>query len=483
MIVTKKINKRIILRIIAFLWLPLLINAQENNYDSLFENYKKNDLEYQRLVLKENQAKLSYEQTLIENGISFSVTSGTISTKFTDDGTIVSVNPEIEVASTKYNNSSITVSLPDSITIGGSNSGKNVISDSSILLSTDIFSGTKEKRKLSIEKAQRSLLEAQRNVEVRQVSVHTAFLQELRDLFSAYQEVLQADKDYLDELSDFETVKAQGYSTSSAKYRTSSLSVESAKRTYEQKQRNYQSSLKLFENKTATTNIQLDFAIPDTTLVSILDYDKNEYTKIESANWTSYINNYERSIDDSNSLSVQGGYGFSYDETNTENSLKAGLTWKTNGLSISALGSIPLDDKANPGISMNVTWNPTTKKINDINDTIGKYQESIEKIDLSDAQDDLEDTILQKEETKRNLDWQLTQTTEEDLLYTTLLKDMEQWYANGLISESEFREAKNNSSNAKIKLLLCKIDRIMYNNEIISLFIPKTQGLENEKQN
>lgn len=468
---------------IAFLCLTLLVNAQENNYDSLFENYKKNDLEYQRLVLKENQAKLSYEQTLIENGISFSVTSGSISTKFTDDGTIVSVNPEIEVASTKYNNSSLTVSFPDSITVGGSNSGKNVVSDSSILLSTDIFSGTKEKRKLTIEKAQRSLLESQRNVEARQITVYTEFLQELRDLLSAYQEVLQADKDYLDELADFETVKAQGYATASAKYRTSALSAESAKKTYEQKQRNYQSSLKLFESATSSENLQLDFAIPDTTLISILDFNKEEYSKIDSANWTSYINTYERNIDESNSLSVQGGYGFSYDENNTENTLKAGVTWKTNGLAISALGSIPLDENASPGISMNVTWNPTTKKVKDITDSIGKYEETIEKLDLSDAKDDFENTILQKEESKQNLDWQLTQTTEEDLLYTTLLNDMEKWYANGLISESEFREAKNNSSNAKIKLLLCKIDRIMYNNEIVSLFIPKTQGLENEKQN
>jgi hypothetical protein len=53
------------------------------------------------------------------------------------------------------------------------------------------------------------------------------------------------------------------------------------------------------------------------------------------------------------------------------------------------------------------------------------------------------------------------------------------------VSESEYRQAKINCENAKVKLALVKIDRILYNNDLSLLFVEKTgeNANENSKEN
>ena len=60
-----------------------------------------------------------------------------------------------------------------------------------------------------------------------------------------------------------------------------------------------------------------------------------------------------------------------------------------------------------------------------------------------------------------------------------LENDMKNWYSKGIISESEYRQSKINLENAKVKLAITKIDRIIYNNDLSMLFV-ETQGEANE---
>ena len=56
---------------------------------------------------------------------------------------------------------------------------------------------------------------------------------------------------------------------------------------------------------------------------------------------------------------------------------------------------------------------------------------------------------------------------------------MKNLYSKGIISESEYRQSKINLENAKVKLAITKIDRIIYNNDLSMLFV-ETQGEANE---
>jgi outer membrane protein TolC len=74
-------------------------------------------------------------------------------------------------------------------------------------------------------------------------------------------------------------------------------------------------------------------------------------------------------------------------------------------------------------------------------------------------------------EKRSNLEWETEQNLEQEKLYAELEKDVESWFEKGIVSESEYRQAKTNYENAKVKLALTKIDRIIYNNDLSMLFV------------
>ena len=88
-------------------------------------------------------------------------------------------------------------------------------------------------------------------------------------------------------------------------------------------------------------------------------------------------------------------------------------------------------------------------------------------------------------EKRSNLPWETDQYLEQLELYQELENDMTSWYKKGVVSESEYRQAKINCENAKVKLALVKIDRILYNNDLSLLFVEKTgeNANENTKEN
>ena len=94
------------------------------------------------------------------------------------------------------------------------------------------------------------------------------------------------------------------------------MEVESAKRTVKEKERLYKSSLAIFAAKCSVkpSQINLNFEIPETSLVSIRDYKKDDFSELEKANWNYQINSASRNLNSDFSLSAQAGYGFSANE-------------------------------------------------------------------------------------------------------------------------------------------------------------------------
>ena len=129
---------------------------------------------------------------------------------------------------------------------------------------------------------------------------------------------------------------------------------------------------------------------------------------------------------------------------------------------------------------MGIGWNPVSSKIDNLSAKSSQIQDEIERLGIKDAQENFFDTVLSMEEKRSNLQWETEQNIEQLELYQELENDMTAWYKKGIVSESEYRQAKINCENAKVKLALVKIDRILYNNDLSLLFVEKTGENANE---
>ena len=243
----------------------------------------------------------------------------------------------------------------------------------------------------------------------------------------------------------------------------------------------YNSALAIFASKCSVKVNQLDlsFVIPEVELLSIRSFSKEDFESLEKAKWNYHINSETRKLNTDFSLSAQAGYGFSIQDDSYLDSAQAGLTMKMKGLSVSATTAIPINQNSNPSISLGIGWNPSTSKLDNLSYQNNEIQDKIEKLEIQDAEENFFDTVLKMNETYNNLEWETEQNLEQFNLYQELENDMKNWYSKGIISESEYRQSKINLENAKVKLAITKIDRIIYNNDLSMLFV-ETQGEANE---
>ena len=197
------------------------------------------------------------------------------------------------------------------------------------------------------------------------------------------------------------------------------------------------------------------------------------------------MNSASRNLNSDFSLSAQAGYGFSANEDVFSDSAKAGLSFNYKGVSVSASTAIPINQNSNPSVSFGIGWNPVSSKVDNLSAKSSQIQDEIERLGIKDAQENFFDTVLSMEEKRSNLQWETEQNIEQLELYQELENDMTSWYKKGVVSESEYRQAKINCENAKVKLALVKIDRILYNNDLSLLFVEKTgeNSNENTKEN
>jgi len=450
-------------------------------FESLFEKYQKNNTSYQKSLYELESAKYSLEKTRVQNGFYMELSSGNITT---DCSSVLSVSPEVTVGSTEWNNTKLSVEVPYTMRFSESEVASS-IEDAEVLVSTDIFSSTGKSSKLALEKANRNVEEARRNLMNTKISVHMEFLNELKSIFESRQAIYEAENDLLDEQIEFNTIKAQGYASQSAKYRTANLEVESARRKVEEKQRVFDSSLAVFASKCSVQieSIDLDMEIPEVQLAKFSDLEKENFTKIENAKWDLYINKKEREIDTTKALSAQAGYGLSAEDSNITNSIKAGATLNLDGFAVSALANIPIASDQKTSLTMSVAWNPFKRTENELSKKIDNLSTKTDELSVKDALEEYRTQSIEKEENRLNLDWQLSQYAEELELYRELEKDTLDLYEKGLVTESEWRTAKINAASANAKLSETKLERILYNDELISLFIKSSGDNDGKKEN
>lgn len=155
MMINTKHKVKLIFQIASFFILGTCLFSQTEvdsktletvNFSTLLENYKKNNRDYQKLELQLQQTTISYQESLIENGLNLSLSSGNINAEFDDSSTKMNFSPEVKLSSSSLNNSSLSMSLPFSFDISDSGVSSKEIKGASVMLSTDLISNVSKQK-------------------------------------------------------------------------------------------------------------------------------------------------------------------------------------------------------------------------------------------------------------------------------------------------------------------------------------------------
>ena len=151
--------------------------------------------------------------------------------------------------------------------------------------------------------------------------------------------------------------------------------------------------------------------------------------------------------------------------------LGAGLTAAFKGISGNMNFSFPTNDKSNPSVSFSLSWNPNQSKLASISEETSTLQEQQEVLSLKKAEESYIDTVNEYETNRENLLWQYEKNLEEETMYKELAEDTQYWYNEGIVSESEYRQANSNYAKAILSVTSSKIDQLIYNLDLKSLFV------------
>ncbi len=464
---TKTVKRIISLLVLVLFGVTTLFGM---TYEELFDNYCKQDIQYEELSISYKQAELSYEQSQIENGLKVTVSSGNVKMEFAENEVKTSFSPSVSVTVPSLSNTEAKISVPVSV------DNENVsVQNAGVSLSADIISSTKADRDLNSQKSLRSLEEAERKIRTKIISLEKSFLNELKSLYSLELSVSDAESNLLSKKNSFESVKLQGYSESSSKYRSAQLSVKSAEYDLEKAKRNYENALESF--LTACNAKESDFdtlTIPETTLLNISDFPKEKFSTIESAVWSNYVNSTSRNNKKDFTLSANTSANVSTGRTSEDpltTSIGAGLTAAYKGLSGNVNLSLPTSDNSNPSVTLSLSWNPIKDKTSAISKQTAELQEQQEALSLKKAYQEYEKKVDDLETQRKTLLWQYEKNLVEASMYKELEADTEYWYKQGIVSESEYQSAKTNYAKAQLAVISSKIEQLIYNLDLQSLFV------------
>lgn len=483
-----------ILRAVLLLFFVVLlpcVSAQEaisseNTKDSipyapLLESYTANDRQLKELSLSYEQAELNYSRVLIQNGLSWNISSGNVSAKIAEDNTSISVSPSASILLPSINNSQIKLTSPLGITLGEDKPSVTV-NGAGVTIGTDIISSEKDKRSVTLIKAQRSLEEAQRRLDARKLTVEKDFLSVLKSLYNSKLTLISKQDTLISRQRDLDSLKAQGFEVSSARYRTAMLSYETALRDVEVQQRLFDKALQNFAHKCNVDAISLNISLPEASLVYMNSFNKENYKELENSTWTHYSNSLSRDAVSPLTVSADAGYALSYKEVKGEgtvtSTVSSGVSLKYNGFNLSAGVQLPVKDLKSPTLSLSLSWTPSEKKLSAITDKENALAVQQEKLAIESANDTYEDTLSDKDKTREDLIWQMEKNTEQLSMYKDLVVDMKNWYERGVISLSDYNQAVTNFENALTQINITQIDQLLYDIEVKSLFI--NQGMIQE---
>lgn len=441
------------------------------SYEELLNSYLNNDSSLLEAELNLENAKLSKEQTLFNNEDSFTLSTGNVKLESKNSTTSVSLSPSLSYKMPTFSNSELKVTAP--LSFQNDSSGFSAsLQNASVIFAADLISDKNDQIEINLQKADRTILEASRKVESRKIALEKSLLNEIKSLYSSKQAIMDAEENLLSKTNALTVLQIQGYSENSAKYRTALLSQKSAQFDLERQKKNFEFAEQKFTEKCNIQDFDLDnLEIPLVEAINIEDFDKQKYSEIENATWTNYITALSTDSKKDFSLQAQGGVNLSANKNAFSPSVSGGLSGTYNSITANVNVSVPLDKLEIPGISFSLSWNPQFYKTKELADKTEKIKSQQEEISLQKTFQNYENSVSDFTTKKESLLWQYEKNLEEYNLYKELETDTKKWFDDGLISESDYNSAVSNYSKAKVSLISTKIELLIYNIDLKSLFV------------
>ena len=462
---------------IFFILCTLLFNTSLILASPDLEKYLENDLELQRLALEVKKAELSSQETSIDNGLSIRLSTGTATFTSQNNSVSVSFSPSVTAALPALSNLKLNVSSSIKITGGQNNSDNTKFS-----LSADIISGSAIERRLKLMKAERTLLNAKRALQNRALEAEKEFYSQLKTLFTGENDIIQAQKTLYDDTLKFEEIKAKGYSKSSSNYRQAELQVISDKHNVETKIRSLEHNCAVFAAKCGSSFEQgqkvTDFlpnSIQSVEVIDIISLKKENYKKIEEAEWVRSYNSLARKADKNFTLGANAGYTMQNSRTLSSSGKKAdtvdaGVSASLYGLSLDAGISVPLEKSSLPIYTLSATIDLNTFRKAKLSAEKKEYSQQQELIELQSASDKYDTSVVEQTQSLNDIRWAKQTNLQTYDMYVQLEKDMNAYFKAGIITESEYLTSYANKELYRIRLLINDIDLIIYNNTTKLLF-------------
>lgn len=436
--------------------------------EDLLKAYLKNSLTLLKLSSQLENQILENQSVKIENGFNIQISSGNVQVEF-EDSPKISFSPSVSFGLPQADNLTLTVS--SDFDIDGKNS---LVSNTSFSLSADVYSNSMATRKITLEKAERNLLEIQRKLQNGFLSVETEFYTNLKSLYELATNVELAQNDLYEDELDFEKIKAQGYSSGSPTYRLAQMKVIADQYKVEQYKHSLLSEVKIFAVKCDIEFLSddvwtfLPFEIPQVEAVYIESFKKEDFADIENAVWTHQINQKSRDADKSFSIKASAGYTFDNEisSNNYMNTVDGGtsFTWNDSGLTANFGVSVPISEP-NPIYKFGLSVVPNQFRLAKISEQQKELESKQEKISIQSAENDYETTLISQKSALDDIKFNKEKNKETYELYNQLEKDTILYYERGLISESEYKSVQTNKENYRIQCLINDIELIIYNNK------------------
>ena len=106
-----------------------------------------------------------------------------------------------------------------------------------------------------------------------------------------------------------------------------------------------------------------------------------------------------------------------------------------------------------------------------ITDKTNALTDEAELLAIEDARKNYEKVKIQKSQELEELLWNMASYQESYEMYESLATQLKEAYDLGLIAESQYLSALSEAKSYKVNLLTNQIDLIIYNNELITLFV------------
>ena len=149
--------------------------AQANTLEEMLAAYIEQDNQTKTLALQYQQALLSEETAEHDGGFTLELSTGTVSLEFPK----FKAEPSVSIAMPSLNGTTIKASVP---IVFSDSSGEHGISGASVSAETEIIGNTRKKTNLSLLKAKRSVLEAERSLHKQLYTAEHEFYEKLKSI-------------------------------------------------------------------------------------------------------------------------------------------------------------------------------------------------------------------------------------------------------------------------------------------------------------